>query len=271
MKKHSEQHKYLYRQTKRLGWVIGVVLMTNMLLSESCKHDPLGDPIGPGPIDTTGNPVDTTENPVDTNNQGTPCDPAVVYFNLEILPILRSNCAKSGCHDAITHQEGIILDSYESIFNSDEDDLVVPFDLGDSEIFEKITEDDPDKRMPPPPNQRLTADQINAIALWIQQGAKNLDCNPNTGQCDTTNITYSGFVAPFLINTCVGCHSGPTPSGNINLSTYAGVQAVALSGRMYGAISHAPGFQPMPRGGAKLSQCTIDKIKSWINDGAPNN
>ncbi|MDQ3016046.1 MAG: hypothetical protein M3R25_04920 [Bacteroidota bacterium] len=240
-----------------------------MIFMSSCQHDPAGGPIDPGPIDTTGNPIDTNENPIDTS--GTPCDPQKVYFTNEVLPILRSNCAKAGCHDAITHEKGIILDSYQSIINSDEDDLIIPFDLNGSKIFKFITESDPDKRMPPAPNQRLTADQINSIATWILQGAMDLSCDPNAGQCDTTNVTYSGYVAQLFTTNCVGCHSGGAPSGGISLNTHAGVQTVALSGRLFGAINHSSGFQPMPRGSAKLPQCTIDKINAWIHDGAPNN
>ena len=249
-----------------------MVLLTMLLISfyfiilPACQHDPIAGPVNPDP---DPDPIDTTDNPVDTTDEGVPCDPSVVYFTTEVLPILRSNCAKSGCHDAITHEEGIILDSYQNVMNSD--DVVVPFDLDDSEMFEKITEGDSDDRMPPPPNQRLTADQINTIATWILQGAKDLACDENTGACNTNNITYSGFVAPLLTTNCVGCHSGGAPSGGITLNTHAGVQSVALSGRLYGAISHAPGFQPMPRGSAKLSQCTIDKVKAWIDNGAQNN
>ena len=233
------------------------------MLLTSCEHDPVAGPVDPGP-----DPIDTTDNPIDTTDEGVPCDPAVVYFATEVLPILRSNCAKSGCHDAITHEEDIILDSYTNVMNSD---VVEPFDLNDSEMFERITDSDPDKRMPPPPHQRLTADQINTIATWILQGTQNLTCDENTGACNTDNITYSGFVAPLLTTNCVGCHSGGAPSGGISLNTHAGVQTVALNGRLYGAISHANGFQPMPRGSAKLSQCTIDKVKAWIDNGAQNN
>lgn len=242
------------------------------MLLQGCEHDPIvgpGDPGGPGP-----DPIDTTENPIDTTDPGTggtPCDPQIVYFNTQILPILKSNCAKSGCHDAITHQDGIILDSYQNVMGSD---VVRPYNLEDSEMFEKITESDPDDVMPPPPNQRLNGDQITLIATWILQGAQNLTCDENPGSgggCNTTNVSYSGFVAPLLTNNCVGCHSGGAPSGGITLNTHAGVQAVALNGRLFGAISHAPGFQPMPRGSAKLPQCTIDKIKSWIDAGAQNN
>ena len=243
------------------------MVMCLVLLFSSCQHDPGVNPGDPGtPVDTTQNPVDTSSN----GGNGVPCDPQIVYFNTEVLPILRSNCAKSGCHDAITHQEGIILDSYQNVMNSD-DDLVDPYDLNDSELFEMITENDPDDVMPPPPNQRLTADQINIIATWILQGAQNLTCDENTGACDTDNISYAGFVAPLLQNTCVGCHSGSAPGGGILLNSHANVRTVALNGRLYGAISHASGYQPMPRGGGRLAQCTIDKIKGWIDDGAPDN
>src|SRR5687767_10540913 len=147
----------------------------------SCVHEPIVGPVDPGP---DPDPIDTTENPIDTTTPGTPCDPNVVYFNMQILPLLKSNCAKSGCHDAITHEEDIILDSYQNVMASD---VVRPYDLNDSEMFEMITESDPEERMPPPPNQRLNADQINLIAQWILQGAKDLTCDENPTGCNTTN------------------------------------------------------------------------------------
>ena len=261
-----DQRSNRMQSIKKIFTFISFMLVMLMIVT-SCEHDPIVGPVDPGPdpdpIDTTGN-----GNPIDTTDPGIPCDPNIVYFEMSILPLLKSNCAKSGCHDAITHEEGIILDSYQNVMGSD---VVKAFDLDDSEMFEKITENDQDDVMPPPPNQRLNADQISLIAQWILQGAQNLTCDANAGQCDTTNVSFAGFVAPLLTTNCVGCHSGGAPSGGISLNTHAGVRTVALNGRLAGAISHASGFQPMPRGSAKLPQCSIDKIKSWINDGAPNN
>ena len=261
-------HQKSWRQSF-LSVIVCVIFF--IVLVQACTHSTV-DPVDPGPdpdpIDTTGNPVDTTDNPIDTTDIGTPCDPDVVYFNMQILPILKSNCAKSGCHDAITQEEDIILDTYENVMGSD---VIKPFDLDDSELFEKITENDHDDVMPPPPNQRLSGQQIGLIASWILQGAKNETCDENPTGCNTTNVTFAGFVSPLLMTNCVGCHSGGAPSGGVTLNTYDGVRAVAISGRLYGAISHAPGFQPMPRGSAKLPQCTIDKVKAWIDNGAQNN
>ena len=216
------------------------------------------------PIDSTDNPVDTTN--IDTS--GVPCDPNTVYFNIDILPILKSNCAFSGCHNAATAQDGVILESYESTMQTAD---VEPFDLDGGKLYEVITEDDEDKRMPQPPNAPLTSDQINLIAKWILQGAKNLECDPNSGGCDTENVSFSGFVQPVIQNSCQGCHSGNSPSGDIDLTNYQNIKVVADNGRLFGAISWANGFENMPQGGDQLPQCTIDKIKSWIDAGAPNN
>ncbi len=205
---------------------------------------------------------------MEDNTVGTPCDPGVIYFERDILPILRSNCAKSGCHDAESHQEDIILDNFQNVINSK---VVKPFDLNDSELYEVITETDPDKIMPEPPNQSLSVNQIALIAQWIEQGAKALSCDDPEGPCSTDNISYSGFVAPLLSSNCIGCHSGGTPSGNIVLNSHSAVQTVALNGRLLGAITWAAGYQQMPKGSGMLTACNIDKIKAWINNGAPNN
>lgn len=95
---------------------------------------------------------------------------------------------------------------------------------------------------------------------------------PATGPCETSNVTYVNTVLPVLQNSgCLGCHSGNAPSGNISLEGYENVRAVALNGKLYGTISHSPGYSPMPQGGNKLSTCNINKIKAWIDAGATNN
>ena len=96
--------------------------------------------------------------------------------------------------------------------------------------------------------------------------------NPGNGNCDVSGVTYSGTVVSLLQSGgCLGCHSGGAPSGNISLQTYAGVNAVARNGKLYGAINHSPGFSPMPQGGNKMNSCSVSKIKAWIDAGSPNN
>jgi hypothetical protein len=98
------------------------------------------------------------------------------------------------------------------------------------------------------------------------------DLYPGNGACDTHGVTYSGTVLPVLQGGgCLGCHSGSAPSGNVSLDGYDNVKAAALNGKLYGTISYAAGYSPMPQGGNKLSACHINRIKAWIDAGAPNN
>lgn len=245
----------------------GLILM----FVPSCMHDPT-EPVIPDPGDTTGNPIDTTGNPIDTlggiDTTGYPCSPDTVYFYKDVLPILVSNCAQSKCHDAISHEEGLVLDSYAHVMAGH---IVRANDLNRSDLYKVITSTNSEKRMPRPPAAKLTSDQIAIIAKWIQQGAKDLTCNESYGSCDTTNVTYSGVIKPMLDHYCTGCHSGASPSGNITLTSHADVQAVALNGKLLGAVSWSNGYQKMPKGGARWSACNINKLQNWIEHGAPNN
>lgn len=194
-----------------------------------------------------------------------PCDPDTVYFENEILPLIVSSCATTDCHDKLTDEQEILLVDYASIIEYGE---IIPGDPDESELYEKITEDDPEDRMPPPPNSPLTAEQISKVRTWILQGAKNNSCDED---CDTTNVTYSGSIWPTIQTNCYGCHSGQTPGGDIFLVDYASIASVANSGQLYGAISHSEGYTPMPKNAPKLSDCKIDQVKIWIEDGTPNN
>ncbi|MHC1775063.1 MAG: hypothetical protein AB9834_06560 [Lentimicrobium sp.] len=91
------------------------------------------------------------------------------------------------------------------------------------------------------------------------------------GQCDTTGITYSGFVAPLMASNCNSCHSEASPSGNVITSTYAGLKTAVNSGVFRKAINHESGASAMPQGGNKLPSCELLKIDAWINQGAPQN
>lgn len=194
-----------------------------------------------------------------------PCSPDSVYFENDILPILLTNCAFSGCHNQASASDGVVLDSYSKIVQTGK---VRPGNPGNSDLYEAITETKPDKVMPPPPATRLSADQISKIETWIRQGAKNNACSQSG--CDTTNVSYQNFIKPKLAG-CTTCHNASNQSGNIRLDTYAGVKAVALNGKLVGSVSWSPGYVNMPLGGSKLDACSVMKIKSWVDAGSPKN
>lgn len=97
------------------------------------------------------------------------------------------------------------------------------------------------------------------------------DLYPNTAECDTLNITYETAIAPIMANSCNSCHSGTAPSGGIKTDSYNDLSVIANSGRLWGAVSHAQGYSPMPKDQAKLSDCALTKIEKWINSGLPEN
>lgn len=227
------------------------------------------DETDPNMMDTTQNPVDTMvvdTMVIDTTIIMNPCDSNIIYFDKDILPILIGSCAFAGCHDVATASDGVVLDSYDNVLNSD---VVEPFDLSDSELYEVITESDVDKVMPP--SGKLENAQISLIAAWILQGAKNLECDEENELCITGNISYSGFVKDVFDTSCNGCHSTTAAFGGVILDTYEGVKITVDTERLYGAINWNANFSPMPQGQAQLDSCKIAKIKSWIDEGAQNN
>jgi hypothetical protein len=123
--------------------------------------------------------------------------------------------------------------------------------------------------MPPLPSAPLTRVQKDSIGKWINCGVKNtVNCNC---ACYSTKFTYSAVVEPLLKSYCVGCHNSSSLGGGIDLSNYNSVKTVAGGGKLYGSISHATGFSPMPRGGSKLSDCQLKQVDKWIKAGSPNN
>lgn len=91
--------------------------------------------------------------------------------------------------------------------------------------------------------------------------------------CDTANISFSGKIQPILNQHCAlsGCHQTGSSLGGYILDTYDGAKATANSNRLMGAIKWLPGHSQMPKNAAKLSDCDILKIETWVNRGMPNN
>lgn len=192
------------------------------------------------------------------------CDLDSVYFVNDILPLIGSNCAINGCHDAISAQKGVILTDYDNIINTGD---VEPEDPESSDIYEVITETDPDKRMPPLPSSALSSTEIELIELWIKQGALNNSCD----DCASYDETYTNTVWPIIEGNCTGCHSGSNPQGGILLSNYIEIEQQALSGALLGSISWDENYSPMPDGLPQLDSCAISSIRAWIEGGAQEN
>ncbi len=224
--------------------VMGVFIALSMW---TCKHKP--DVIPKKNIH-----VDTTRPPVST------CSPDTVYFTNTILPMIVSNCAMSGCHDAITHAEGLNLTNYTNIACN-----VRAGNPAGSKLYRNMTGVEDIM----PPKGMLPQTTLDAFYKWIMQGAKNNTCNDGSSNCDTVNVSYTTSVVPIINNYCRGCHNSTTISGSVNLDNYNGVLTAANNGQLMGGITGK--LSPMPKYGAALSPCNIGMFRQWIKEGAKNN
>ena len=230
---------------KNPRYLAAVVLL---MLAISCKHEIPLQPPQPQHIITS-----------------TSCSPDTVYFQQRVLPVFISHCTQSGCHNADSHKEGIVLDSYTSIMRTGK---IRPFQPNNSDIYKKIMESNFNDRMPPPPSSPLSQEEKNIIYTWIAQGALNNACS---NSCDSAVFSFAGAVRPLITNNCQGCHSGTAPQGGIDLTTYTNIKLRVDDGKLWGSINHLPGFSAMPKNGTMLSPCEIGQVKRWIAAGAPNN
>jgi hypothetical protein len=229
---------------KQLGFLGGVFAV--IILVDSCIHEPFIDPFA--------------------LNGGQPSTPGCVSngqvcFESSVLPIFLSSCAKSGCHDASTREEGFVLDNYSNIVKKG----ITPGKANESKLYEVLFKTGDDQM---PPDAPLSKAQKDSIADWINQGAKNtVDCNC---ACEDTQFTYAITIQPLINSNCVGCHKPSSLGGGIDLTSYTLVKAQADNGKLLGSVTHAVGYSPMPQG-SKLSDCQINQIKNWINAGTLNN
>jgi uncharacterized membrane protein len=238
-------------------FILLLAFASGTIFLNACRHEILDAPAGGG--GTTGGGTGGgggTPLPVST------CSPDSVYFVNQVVPIISSNCTMAGCHDNITHADGVNLTTYTNIMR-----YVVPGNASNSKLYKVIIKTDGD-RMPPAPMPPLTTAQKALIQKWIAQGARNNSC---IGSCDTATFTYSGAIKPIMDNKCAGCHNPASLGGNIDVSTYATVRVVALNGKLYGSVAHQAGFSPMPKNAAKLSDCEIRQVQKWIAAGSLNN
>ena len=89
-----------------------------------------------------------------------------VNFSTEIQPIFTANC--SGCHIAST-RNNLSLSNYASITlgNSSNGPVIIAGEHANSLLWQKVNAGSM------PPSGQLTTDQINLIATWIDEGARD--------------------------------------------------------------------------------------------------
>lgn len=89
--------------------------------------------------------------------------------------------------------------------------------------------------------------------------------------CDVSAVTYSQDVNAIIVQNCAysGCHLNPDAQAGLDFSTHATVQANSAAikdriNRPAGTVGAMPTSGPM-------SACNIEKVTTWIDQGALNN
>ena len=221
---------------------VAIIASVGWFAFTGCEHDPI-NPVDPNPTDTTS-----------------PCDPGTVDFKNEVLPLIAGKCAMPGCHNSPNGEDGVVLDSYAKILRE-----VSPGRPNNSELWESITETDPEDMMPPPGYPQLTPAEKELIRKWILQGAKETDCAGNV--CDTAVVPSFAEANTIIQEQCVGCHAYPNVSGTVMLDSYLGIKNAVENNNLLGALKGV-GSSQMPPSGA-MNACNQRKIARWVAAGMP--
>jgi len=223
-------------------------LPTFIFFSISCTHEAIVQPI----YTDTGSIIVDPPPPIVKSD--------TVCFNTEILPLYTTYCSSPGCHDANSHEEGVILTSYAQIKSG-----ITAKNPGRSPYYTIIG-----NGMPPKNSPKMTSDQIATILKWINQGALNTNC---INSCDTTKFTYTDPIQGLISTNCNGCHGNSPGSGNVYLGDYASAKAYISANQalFINAITHSTNLTPAQRmpPSNKMVDCQISQFEKWINAGYP--
>ena len=93
-----------------------------------------------------------------------------VDFNTEVKPIFNKKCIT--CHGGVRQKAGFsLLFRADALANNESGKpAIVPGDPGKSELIRRITENDPEERMPYK-HEPLSDEEISTLRRWIKQGA----------------------------------------------------------------------------------------------------
>ncbi len=137
----------------------------------------------------------------------------------------------------------------------------------------------------------LLPSQFRTLAAGLSSLLLSASCTYDKGQQDIPQpcsdtpavVSYSLDIKPIIDKNCQACHGASvylTQGGGHNWTDYRELQVYAKSGSLLGTIEHknplyAAVYMPRLVGttkeGPRLQACDIERIRVWVNAGAPNN
>lgn len=94
----------------------------------------------------------------------------LTQLNIDVRLLIADKCYK--CHNSTKHKAALILDTKEGIFEGGENGAVIsPGNSAESEMIRRLRLPSRNEDAMPPEGDRLSKDEINLLALWIDEGA----------------------------------------------------------------------------------------------------
>ncbi len=220
-----------------------------------------------------------------------PKDPnaAGVSFTKDVLPVLTKNCG--GCHGDAGNPKGRLkLTSFDNVKKGGaKGALLTVNNANQSLIMLRIAGPD-NQKMPPGNRPRLANEEIQTIRDWINQGAKDDSNDPKVAgkpkemanivvpkATGKETVSFTKDIAPFMVNFCMGCHSGKDPKGGLLLTSVNNLMKGGDSGRVIipGDLEGSRLFRlvggleapRMPQNQARITRKNYNDLKKWFLEG----
>jgi mono/diheme cytochrome c family protein len=218
-----------------------------------------------------------------------------VSFEHEVAPILNESCVR--CHGADQASANLRMDTFNGLAKGGRSGVpVAPGVPGRSGIMLRIASPNDQDRMPKGGAKLADADMMT-IARWIEQGAKFDGADRDAPIGDTTmekpeppmpvtvvmadgseTVSFKDDVAPWLVNVCMGCHSGNNPRGKFGFTTFEQLLQGGPTGNTIVPGKPDESYivdlvlrqEPlkMPQGQAQLKMSQALALEKWIAEGA---
>lgn len=159
-----------------------------------------------------------------------------VSFEAEVASIIKDKCI--GCHGETRSSANLRLDTYANMGKGGQSGpLLLPRNPQRSLIMARLMVDTA-ARMPKG-GARLSDEEISTIGRWIAGGAPfdGEDMSAMIGDSlaekkpekppikvvmadGSETVSFKDDVAPWMVNVCMGCHSGNNPRSGFNITTF---------------------------------------------------
>ncbi|MCA9069520.1 MAG: hypothetical protein KDA84_11380 [Planctomycetaceae bacterium] len=220
---------------------------------------------------------------------GNPGAMAGVSFTKDVQPILTKNCG--GCHGAAGNARGgLRLNSFDNMKKGGSSGALLTIGNANASLIMRRIAGPANQKMPPGNRPKLADDEIQTIRDWINAGAKDDSNAPNAKPKpkDMENIvvpkatgketvSFTKDIAPFMVNLCMGCHSGNNPRGGLSLTSVNNMMKGGDSGRVIipGDLEGSRLFRlvggleapRMPQNQARITRKNYDDLKKWFLEG----